>query len=80
MPDAVDTFPSFLKNGGIIQISIRFTPCIQPVSSAENSTEATALAPLSRNKPKAAIAPTAKIIHAQPTGFFSCPPYILDAI
>ena len=78
-PDTVDTFPCALKNGGIIQIRIRFTPCIQPVNNADSNTDPMALVPFKKNNPSAANAPTAKIIAAQVTGLFSLPPYIWEA-
>ena len=38
-PEAVETLPYFAKNGGSIDTSILFMPCIQPVSTAERMTE-----------------------------------------
>ena len=45
-PDTVETFPVFSKNGGIIQISIKFTPCILPARSAVNKTERAVFLPV----------------------------------
>ena len=47
----------------------KLTPCIQPVSSAENATENTALLPVSMKTPKALNAPQPKNRAAQVMGF-----------
>lgn len=69
MPDTVETFPCDLKNGGIIQISIKFTACILPVSRAENRTEKAAFSPVSKKSASAERAPVKKNIPAHIMGF-----------
>ena len=68
-PDTVDTFPRDLKNGGIIQIRIKFTPCILPVSRAENRTENAAFLLVSKNSASAEMAPVKKNAPAHIRGF-----------
>lgn len=68
IPETVETLPYFLKNGGIIQISKRLTPCILPDSTAERITEREALFPLKNDSKRAEIAPIEKITPAQKTG------------
>lgn len=46
MPEAVETLSYLAKNGGSIDTSILFMPCIQPVSTAERMTENAAFEPL----------------------------------
>ena len=45
IPVIVETFPYFLKNGGTIAVSIEETPCIAPVSNAEQIIDIIALFP-----------------------------------
>ena len=59
-PDAVDTLPYFLKQFGTKQTSITFTPCIQPVKTAEQSTENIAATPESNDSSTAANVAAAK--------------------
>ncbi len=77
MPDTVETFPCGLKNGGIIQISIRFTPCILPVSRAENRTEKAAFSPVSKKSASAERAPVKKNIPAHISGFVETSFYLV---
>ena len=42
-PDVKETLPYFLKCKGTMQISIRLTPCMQPVMTADNATDNAAL-------------------------------------
>ena len=38
-PDMKEIFPYFSNLGGIMQVTSQFTPCIQPVSKADNAME-----------------------------------------
>lgn len=70
-PETVETFFVFSKNGGIMQRSIKLTPCIHPVSAADDKTETTALCPVYKSNINAEIIPTKKNIHAQEIGFLT---------
>ncbi len=80
MPDTAETFSYFLKYDGSIQISIRFTPCIQPVSNADSRTDKPALRPVTKNKASADKAPVPKIIPAHKSGFVNTFLYSPDTI
>ena len=45
MPETVEMFPYFLKNGGTIAVSMEATPCIAPVNKEEHTTDNTTLLP-----------------------------------
>ena len=78
-PETVDTFPVFLKNGGIIQMSKRLTPCIEPVSTAEQKTDIAAVFQLNSIKEKADKHPIAKKSAEHNTGFLNLLRYNLEA-
>ena len=62
-----------------MEISIRLTPCIQPVNTAVSPTEAAAEDPVSTLIPRAAAAPTPKKIPAQRIGFIGIFRYTIIA-
>ena len=70
-PETVETFPYFWKWCGTIHISIRFTPCIAAVRTADSKTDATALVPVKIHSSTDEREPTRKIAPAQVTGFLS---------
>lgn len=66
----METFPYFLKNGGTIAVSIEDTPCIAPVSSAEQIIDIAALLPEQVYIIIAVDKPMENITAEQLTGFF----------
>ena len=64
----MDTFPCFLKKGGIIQTWIRLTPCIQPVRRAEKKTEKAAFFPVEQKSAREDRVPVKKKTPAQERG------------
>ena len=70
-PETVDTFPYRLKNAGIMQTKITFTPCMEPAKTADPSTEMSAALPLNKSIRTVATAPVKKMIPPQSNGFLN---------
>ena len=71
IPEAVDTLPYFLKYGGIIQTSIKFTPCIEPINKAANAIVPIKLLPASNKRPNADNKPIENTKLEQDMGFLN---------
>ena len=75
----MDTFPCFLKKGGIIQTWIRLTPCIQPVRRAEKKTEKAAFFPVEQKSAREDRVPVKKKTPAQERGLENFRIYRVEA-
>ena len=70
-PDINEIFPKREKYGGTIQVTIIFTPYIQPVKRAEKITETPAFFPFVTNSKNADTKPKINIIPVRSISFFT---------
>jgi hypothetical protein len=70
-PDIREILPVYLKYGGIRQISIRFTPCILPVTRVESMVERAMLEEEKNDRAQEETKLKANIIPAKASSFFT---------